>query len=51
VWVFEQVGGLGIDLERVLVVEQIEIEPVVRHSGNCITNGYDLLAARDLRGH
>ena len=28
---FEQVGGLGVDLERVLVVEQIEIEPVVRH--------------------
>jgi hypothetical protein len=24
-WVFEQVGGLGIDLERVPVVEQIEI--------------------------
>jgi hypothetical protein len=26
-WVLEQVGGLGVDLERVLVVEQIEIEP------------------------
>jgi hypothetical protein len=25
------VGGLGVDLERVLVVEQIEIEPVVPH--------------------
>jgi hypothetical protein len=28
-WVLEQVGGLGVDLERVLVIEQIEIEPVV----------------------
>ena len=46
-WVFEQVGGLGVDLERVLVVEQIEIEPVVRHSGNCITNGYELLLHND----
>jgi hypothetical protein len=45
-WVFEQVGGLGVDLERVLVVEQIEIEPVVRHSGDCNTNGYELLVAR-----
>jgi hypothetical protein len=24
-------AGLGVDLERVLVVEQIEIEPVVPH--------------------
>jgi hypothetical protein len=30
-WVLEQVGGWGIDLERVFVIEQIEIEPVVRH--------------------
>jgi hypothetical protein len=30
-WVLEQVGGLGVDLERFLVVEQIEIEPVVPH--------------------
>jgi hypothetical protein len=26
-WVLEQVGGLGVDLERLLVLEQIEIEP------------------------
>jgi hypothetical protein len=30
-WVLEQVSGLGVDLERVLVVKQIGIEPVVRH--------------------
>jgi len=41
-WVFEQVGGLGIDLKWVLVVEQIEIEPVVHRPDNCNTNGYKL---------
>ena len=43
----EQVGGLGVDLERVLIVKQIEIEPVVRHLVHCNTNGYEPLAAGD----
>jgi hypothetical protein len=29
-WVLEQVGGLGVDLERILFVEQIQIEQFVR---------------------
>jgi hypothetical protein len=31
-WVLEQVGGLSVDLERILVVEQIQIEQPVRHT-------------------
>jgi hypothetical protein len=41
------VRGLGVDLERVLVVEQIEIEPVVPPRGDCNTNGYEFLVAGD----
>jgi hypothetical protein len=36
---FEQVGGLVVDLERVLVVEEVEIERF-RHTAHCITNDY-----------
>ena len=36
---FEQVCGLVVDLERILVVEEIEVERF-RHTGKCITNGY-----------
>lgn len=32
-WMLEQVGGLSVDLERILVVEQIQIEQPVRHTG------------------
>ena len=39
-WVLEQVGGLSVDLERILFVEQIQIEQLVRHMPNCNTNGY-----------
>jgi hypothetical protein len=28
---FEQVRGLGVDLERVLLVEQVGVEPLVGH--------------------
>ena len=37
--VFEQVGCLPVDLERVVVVELIEIEQLSRQS-DCNTNGY-----------
>lgn len=30
-WVLEQVGGLSVDLERILFVEEIQIEQFVRH--------------------
>ena len=39
---FEQVGGLVVDLERILVVEKIEVERV-RHHRQCITTGYGCL--------
>jgi len=34
------VGGLVVDLERILVVEELEVERV-RHMSRCTTNGYD----------
>ena len=37
--VFEQVGCLPVDLERVVVVELIEIEQL-SHQPDCNTNGY-----------
>jgi hypothetical protein len=48
--VLEQVGGLGVDLERVLVVEQIEIEPVVPHVVIVIQTDTRLLWRGTLRG-
>ncbi|WP_170926913.1 MULTISPECIES: hypothetical protein [Mycobacterium] len=39
-WVFEQVGGLSVDLERILFVEQIQIEQIRPPHANCNTNGY-----------
>ena len=32
-WMLEQVGSLSVDLERIVVVEQIEIEQPVRRIG------------------
>jgi hypothetical protein len=49
-WVLEQVGGLGVDLERVLVVEQIEIEPVVPHVVIVIQTDTNSWWPRTLRG-
>jgi hypothetical protein len=40
VWMFEQVCGLSVDLEGVLVVEQVRIESLNRHLSKCITTGY-----------
>ncbi len=37
----EQVRGLGVDFERVLVVEKVRIEPLARHCCKCITNEYE----------
>ena len=37
--VFEQVSSLGVNLERILVIEEIEIKQPVRHASDCITNG------------
>ena len=37
---FEQVRGLSIDLERIVVVEQLQIEPLHRHRLECITIEY-----------
>ena len=36
---FEQMGGLSIDLERIGVVQLVEIEQLTYNS-KCITNGY-----------
>ena len=36
----EQVRGLGVNLERILVVEEVGIESLVRHDRHCITNEY-----------
>lgn len=36
---FEQVRGLSVDLEGVLIVEKIRVESLT-HASKCITNGY-----------
>jgi hypothetical protein len=41
----EEVSGLVVDLERVRVVELVEVEELVRHSSECNTNEYDPEAA------
>jgi hypothetical protein len=38
--VLEQVRCLGVDLKRVLVVEDVGIEPLIDHTQQCITNEY-----------
>lgn len=38
--VFEEVGGLSVDLERIGVVQAVEIEQLT-HQRQCITNGYE----------
>ena len=45
--VLEQMGGLGVDLEGVLVVEEVGIQPPVTHTRHCNTNEY---ATSRLRG-
>ncbi|MGD9705330.1 MAG: hypothetical protein AB7Q42_12130 [Acidimicrobiia bacterium] len=37
---FEQVGGLSVDLERIGVVQPVEIEQLT-HTHECITTGYE----------
>jgi hypothetical protein len=46
--VFEQVGGLVVDLERVFVVEEIEVERF-RRTSKCITPGYGCLPSDTTR--
>lgn len=41
----EQVRGLGIDLERVLLIEQARVEPLTVHKVECITNDYTCVSA------
>jgi hypothetical protein len=41
----EEVSSLVVDLERVRVVELVEVEELVRYSSECNTNGYDPEAA------
>jgi hypothetical protein len=55
--VFEQVDGLSVDLERIGVVEFLELEQLT-HNQKCITNGYEPLGGSfrssrsgDERGH
>ena len=36
----EEVGGLSVDLERIGVVQPVEIEQLT-HNPECITNGYE----------
>ncbi len=43
-WVLVQVGGLSVDIGRILFVEQIHIEHFIPPDANCNTNGYKHLA-------
>jgi hypothetical protein len=43
--VLEQVRGLRVDLERVLPIEQVQVEPVVGHHPECITTKYGASSA------
>ena len=47
-WVLEQVGGLSVDLERILFVEQIQIEQFVRHMPTVIQTDTNILLVGDL---
>jgi len=38
----EQVGGLRIDLERILVLKEIKVEELTAHVSECNTNGYEM---------
>ncbi|SOJ54035.1 hypothetical protein MSIMFB_01533 [Mycobacterium simulans] len=46
----EQVGGLCVDLERILFVEQIDIEQLVRHMQIVIQTDTNNLLAENLFG-
>ncbi len=46
-WVLEQVGGLSVDLERILFVEQIQIEQFVRHMPTVIQKDTNILLVGD----
>lgn len=50
VGVLEEVGHLLINLERLLIVEQIEIEQVVNHSTECNTDDYAEGTSPDVAG-
>jgi len=45
--VLEQVGGLSVDLERILFVEQIQIEQFVRHMPTVIQTDTNILLVGD----
>lgn len=37
----EQVDGLGVDLEGILILQEVEVEELTAHVAECITNGYE----------
>jgi hypothetical protein len=39
---FEQVRGLSVDLERILIIELLQVEQLIGHRAHCITNGYEI---------
>jgi hypothetical protein len=39
---FEQVRGLSVDLERILIIELLQGEQLIGHLAHCITNGYEI---------
>jgi len=46
-WVLEQVGGLSVDLERILFVEQIQIEQFVPYMPTVIQTDTNILLVGD----
>lgn len=46
---FEEVRGLRVDLERVLFIEQVRVEPFVGHTADCITTEYQLSRSGSLQ--
>jgi hypothetical protein len=38
----EQADGLGVDLEGILVLQEVEVEELRAHVAECLTNGCEM---------